>query len=588
MYCPNCGSNAAETDVFCANCGTPLDQASNSSPESTVTSSTYVNAPGNPPRGNKTKLIVGSVIVAIVIIVATIMILLSQPTTIHLEDMVTIEFSGYNTVGQATAYLNSEEFDLRLAKALGKGKFDLTSTNAYAICRNAIQLSVEPANGLSNGDKAVVRISYDNEAVKEYDIKFSGKSASFTVEGLANLTEIDPFEGLNVSFSGFSPDGQVEFEYSGDNPYVGSIGFVCDKSSGLKNGDVITISFQKDSESAAVQDGYKLVQDSKKYTVDGLDEYVDSYSDLPQDFLEMAKQEAEDLIQSYVAQYYSKQSSLGPISYAGYVFNTAKPGKDADCYNEFYIIYRGMVSHVEQEFHETMVYYPVRFENLLSSSGTLDFTMDDSIAGSSPLSYGSLVNSNYTDGYANPLVAYTELITSRQDNYNCTAGDGFEKYASYSPIAGLTDIADSDLQNLDNLAMDSIAAYIADSYSDTSHASELSLVGQYLLIAKSQGNDFRNNNRLIIVFSATVSSSNNRFEPTTVYFPVQFEGLVNLPGDEFIYTEGGDILGATQFPHSSSVTKGYIDGAEMFRDLVTANRTDYTYEITEGLKAFGE
>ena len=73
--------------------------------------------------------------------------------------------------------------------------------------------------------KAVVRISYDNEAVKEYDIKFSGKSASFTVEGLANLTEIDPSEG-SMFFSGFSPDGQVEFEYSGDNPYVGSIGFV--------------------------------------------------------------------------------------------------------------------------------------------------------------------------------------------------------------------------------------------------------------------------------------------------------------------------------------------------------------------------
>ena len=84
MYCPNCGSKAEETDVFCANCGTPLEQEPNSIiEESTVTSSTYVNAPGNPPRGNKTKLIVGSVIVAIVIIVDTIIIILSQPTNIN-------------------------------------------------------------------------------------------------------------------------------------------------------------------------------------------------------------------------------------------------------------------------------------------------------------------------------------------------------------------------------------------------------------------------------------------------------------------------------------------------------------------------
>ena len=122
----------------------------------------------------------------------------------------------------------------------------------------------------------------------------------------------------------------------------------------------------------------------------------------------MAKQEAEDLIQSYVAQYYSKQSSLGPISYAGYVFNTAKPGRTPIAITSFTSSIAGWSPHVEQEFHETMVYYPVRFENLLSSSGTLDFTMDDSIAGSSPL-LRKPGNSNYTDGYANPWLPTPNL-----------------------------------------------------------------------------------------------------------------------------------------------------------------------------------
>ena len=48
------------------------------------------------------------------------------------------------------------------------------------------------------------------------------------------------------------------------------------------------------------------------------------------------------------------------------------------------------------------------------------------------------------------------------------------------------------------------------------------------------------------------------------------------------------VLGNTQFQDTWTYTNGYTDGAKMFSDLVTANRTDYSYEVSEGLKAFGE
>lgn len=191
-------------------------------------------------------------------------------------------------------------------------------------------------------------------------------------------------------------------------------------------------------------------------------------------------------------------------------------------------------------------------------------------------------------GYSNPLTAYEELIVAQQDDYTCTAGDGFEKYASYTPISTMSDIRPEDLQALTNLATDEITTYITNYYSDTSYASERTFVGQYLLTAKSQGSDYRDNNRLILVFSATVSSSAGRFDTTTVYFPVQFEGLINLPGEEFMYVEGGEIQGSTRFPNSSSYTDGYLDGREMFKELVTANLDSYSYEVSDGLKVFGE
>ena len=57
---------------------------------------------------------------------------------------------------------------------------------------------------------------------------------------------------------------------------------------------------------------------------------------------------------------------------------------------------------------------------------------------------------------------------------------------------------------------------------------------------------------------------------------------------KFIYTTESEVLGNTQIQDTWTYTNGYTDGAKMFSDLVTANRTDYSYEVSEGLKAFGE
>ena len=57
--------------------------------------------------------------------------------------------------------------------------------------------------------------------------------------------------------------------------------------------------------------------------------------------------------------------------------------------------------------------------------------MADSVTG-----YSNLSDSGWgysTNGYANPLTAYSELVTANVDVYECEAGDGFEKYETYTP-----------------------------------------------------------------------------------------------------------------------------------------------------------
>lgn len=88
--------------------------------------------------------------------------------------------------------------------------------------------------------------------------------------------------------------------------------------------------------------------------------------------------------------------------------------------------------------------------------------------------------------------------------------------------------------------------------------------------------------------SATVYNDNNIFETSKIYFPVEYDGLINLPNQEYMVTESKGILGYTSIGSSWYYTDGYSDEQEMFNELVTANIDLYTYEVSDGLKEFGE
>lgn len=573
MFCGKCGMKIEdENSKVCPNCGSPL-----------------ANAPSSKAKNFK-KIIpitVGVVCVLIIAIVA-IAVVLSQPVTIDLDQLVEVNFTGYNTVGTATASIDYEQYDQQLSEALNVEPEELYLSLEYSACTNAFQISLNKASNLSNGDEVTVSITYDNESIKDYKVQFSGESLSFTVEGLDELEEIDPYEGLEVTFGGISPDGYVDYVYTGTSPYVSERSFIVDKDSNLKNGDTVTISIESYNEQIAAQSGYRLTETSKAFTVEGLDEYVQSYSEIPEEFLEYAKEEAQDTINAYVAREYSEECPLTPIEYAGYIFNVAKEGKDADWFNELYIIYRGTVSHNENEFHDTMVYYPVLYSDLLLSNNQVQSSDENEISGSSFLMNNGIFDRYTTLGYTNPIIAYSELLTSKEDNYECEAGDGFEKYVSYIPIQSLMDISEDNLNYLAEEALEIIDSEIANQYTDSSHATNMTQVGQYLLTAKAQGQDYQSNNRLIMVYSATVSNDEDEFTPATIYFPVQFEGLINLPGNEFMYVEESGVLGRYDFPNSTYYTSGYGDGGLMFKQLVTENVADYNYEVSDGLKVFGE
>lgn len=572
-YCGKCGTKIDdENQMVCHNCGSKLSK----------------KQPAKSKKHIKLISFTVGIVCTLIIAIAVIAIILAQPVTIHLDQLVVVDFTGYDTVGSATVHIDYENYDQQLGEALKIDQEDLYSSLKYSICTDAFQLSLDKESNLSNGDEVTVKIEYDNESVEDFKIRFSGDDVTFVVEGLEELQAIDPYEGLEVSFDGISPDGYIDYYYNGISSYVSEDNFIVDKSTDLKNGDIVTISVEPYNERLAAQNGYQLIETSKTFMVEGLDEYLQTASAIPKEFLEYAKEEAQDTINAYVAREYNDECPLTSIEYAGYIFNVAKEGEDASKFNELYIIYRGIVSHNENEFHETMVYYPVLYSNLLLIDGQVQSDRESEIQGYSFLMDKGIFNRYTTQGYTNPLIAYSELLSTKMDNYECSAGDGFEMYKSYVPIQSLADIRENDLNHLAEEALEIIEKEISNQYEDSSHATDMTLAGQYLLTAKTQGQDYKNNNQLIMIYSATVSSDEDKFATTRIYFPIKFEGLINLPGDEFMYVDESDILGRYDFPNSTYYTSGYGDAALMFKQLITENVADYNYEVSDGLKEFGE
>ena len=263
--------------------------------------------------------------------------------------------------------------------------------------------------------------------------------------------------------------------------------------------------------------------------------------------------------------------------------NTAKDSNSASYFNILYIIYKGTVSHSENRFRAATVYFPVQFVNVLKEGETVSYNENKGIAGWSDLDGGGYS----TKGYVNPLVCYMEIVETAKDAYNVSSGDGFEVYGQYENIAKLSDISEACRTQLYADAKDIIASYIVSEFGNSATATDPAVKGEYLLTAKTQGSDFSKNNSFIIVFAATLSSTDNRFQPTTVYFPVRYDGVVNLPGGEFMVTSTEGIQGGSDVP-GWGYAKCYVVGTEMFTQIVTANREQFKYEVSDGLKEFGE
>lgn len=581
MLCKKCGAENTNEAKVCMGCGELLN----------VENSQDLVIP--PQKKSLPKKALIGACAAVVALIVIIFIAVNAGTTINLNKYLTIEANGYDGFGTARAIIDwtaiEEKYGDKLSfnsKAKNELGGFLNLMTPMDVLKECINVKFEKSDGLSNGDTIAWEWDIDEEFSNYMKCKVKHKDSSYSVSELEEVGKFNAFSDLEVVFSGVAPNGSVNFNYTGSE--LSEYYFSCDMMNGLRNGDVIKISIKgSDTDIAYYAQTLGMIPEvlEMDYEVKGLVENVETYADMPDDFIDKLKTEAEDSIYSYTASSYKSNVSLSDLAYSGYVLNVAKDENAyINSYNNMYLIYSGTVSSSEGSFTASTVYYPVRFSNIVRGEDGLSYGYNDGIVGHSSLD-GTWYSTN---GYTNPLTCYMEIVEANRDVYRAECGDGFEKYAEYEAIAGLNDISNAYKEELYTDAKDRIESYIATTYDESSQATDLQFKGEYLLLAKTQGTDFSNNNRYIVVYSATVSNSKGKFDTTNVYFPVEYDGIVRLPDDAYMTTAVKGIIGSSYIPNSYYNTKGFVDGIKMYTDIVTSNRDKYTYDISEGLKEFGE
>ena len=110
--------------------------------------------------------------------------------------------------------------------------------------------------------------------------------------------KVDVFQSLDVSFSGFEPEGEVSLENTATDPFLQNVVYTVERHGGLKNGDVITVKANY-KPTTVEQYGCIAQERTHQYTVEGLGAYLFDRSQLDRAWLDTMVEAGAQTIEMY-------------------------------------------------------------------------------------------------------------------------------------------------------------------------------------------------------------------------------------------------------------------------------------------------
>ena len=381
----------------------------------------------------------------------------NRTPTIDVSKYMTLSADGYNTVGKLNISFDTEKLEKDYGKQIAtrfKKQMKNLKDDTYGLSSLTASLydgyetdlfaetcatgSADKTKNLSNGD--VVTYTWDDnsdEAEEAFGVKVKYSDITYTVSGLASVNTFDAFDGVDVEFSGISPDGRATVNSLPTAAEAQGLYYTLDENSGLSNGDTVTLTVHSncDDFSDCIDKYGAMPQATEKtFTVEGLNEYVTSADTLSDSVLVSLQNQAEDVFKSYAAQRFSNGQTFKGMTYLGNYILTPKNKDSWGDKDRIVLAYQVTVHHdYTSELNTTYdaddsFFWYITFNNVSKdadgniASGLNDYDTPTTFvkidSGVQKYSFSSSTETWEYYGYASLDSLYNAAVNQYVENYN--------------------------------------------------------------------------------------------------------------------------------------------------------------------------
>lgn len=485
MNCSKCGSELQEGAKFCPACGAAVgveatapaetaQTAGNAAPSGVAQNKPVNAAPTGQSAKNTSssngqnqskmiKLIVGLVaglMALMLLFIGLIVVVVNHKTTINLNKYITVNTEGYDTLGTATysidygkmredygdkvkinnkkmkAWLKEQGLYEKASKDDIEQFFERFYGTPFSMMVATIGGSLDNSNGLSNGDEITFVWDINEEDLELFNVKFKYKDVTTKVEGLEKVDTFDPFDYIELIYTGISPDGSVNVQKNSSAPeYIQYLSIDASKYDNLSNGDTITVTANVNGTDNSYIERFGKYPSvtEKEYTVEGLMSYIDKNDQISDELLNKMKTQAEDALAANAAKNW--YGSLDKMTYLGNYLLTKKPGVESrGSQNIIYLVYKvRAVADLENAdgdmvAYEKEYYYYASYEKLMldeNGNGEVDLSTHKAVSNSFTDQTDVLKTSGWWEtyysfnynGYENLDQLYSAAVTQNIENY---------------------------------------------------------------------------------------------------------------------------------------------------------------------------
>ena len=440
MICTHCCKEIQNGITFCPYCGSAVNNAKENT---------------KMKKHNPAKVL--APIAAVAVVAAGGWAFANRTPTIDVSKYMTLSADGYNTVGKLNISFDTEKLEKDYGKqittrfkkqmknlkddtyglsSLTASLYDGYETDLFAeTCATG---SADKTKNLSNGD--VVTYTWDDnsdEAEEAFGVKVKYSDITYTVSGLASVNTFDAFDGVDVEFSGISPDGRATVNSLPTAAEAQGLYYTLDENSGLSNGDTVTLTVHsnRDDFSDCIDKYGAMPQATEKtFTVEGLNEYVTSADTLSDSVLVSLQNQAEDVFKSYAAQRFSNGQTFKGMTYLGNYILTPKNKDSWGDKDRIVLAYQVTVHHdYTSELNTTYdaddsFFWYITFNNVSKdadgniASGLNDYDTPTTFvkidSGVQKYSFSSSTETWEYYGYASLDSLYNAAVNQYVENYN--------------------------------------------------------------------------------------------------------------------------------------------------------------------------